>query len=317
MKQCLNCITLVGLLLIADTVLNTPALAQDEVTQKYRLPVIDMHMHSQTNIWSEKRLCFPQPCERLPSKFTDPEQLRPAAISLMDEYNVALAVVSGSRDDVLSWTENAQDRFMTGIIIGRPDEIAYADLKKLIESERVQVLGELTLQYQAIPIDDPSVDRMLALAHEFDIPVHVHVSGLGGSPDFPIHLGNPLRVAKVLRKYPGLRIYLENAGWPFLEEATSLMYQYPTVYADISTILHLTPRPVAYRYIKDLVDNGLGKRLMYGSDQMIWPEVIGETIEAIENADFLTAEQKRDILYNNAARFLRLTEEEIAGHHGD
>ena len=48
---------------------------------------------------------------------------------------------------------------------------------------------------------------------------------------------------------------------------------------------------------------------------MIWPEVIGENIEAIETADFLTEEQKRDILYNNAARFLRLSEEQIAAHH--
>ena len=55
---------------------------------------------------------------------------------------------------------------------------------------------------------------------------------------------------------------------------------------------------------------------MYGSDQMIWPEVIGETIEAINTAEFLTEEQKRDILYNNAARFLRLSESEIARHHG-
>jgi len=36
--------------------------------------------------------------------------------------------------------------------------------------------------------------------------------------------------------------------------------------------------------------------------------VIGIGIEAIESADFLTAAQKRDILYNNAARFLRLDE---------
>ncbi len=287
------------------------------VAQESRIsrPIIDMHMHSNTSIWSDKRYCFPQPCERLPSKFNDPQELRPAAIAQMDEYNVVLAVVSGSRDDVLQWTEDMQDRFITGIQINHPDRIAYSDLKDLLESGRVQVLGELALQYEAVPIDDPSVDPMLALAHELDIPVHVHISGLGGTSDFPIHLGNPLRIAKVLRKYPGLRIYLENAAWPFLEEATSLMYQYPSVYADISTILHLTPRPVAYRYIKGLFDNGLGKRLMYGSDQMIWPEVIGETIEAIENADFLTEEQKRDILYNNAAQFLRLTDDQIAAHH--
>ena len=93
------------------------------------------------------------------------------------------------------------------------------------------------------------------------------------------------------------------------------MYQYPSVYADLSTILHIAAQPVAYRFMKDLVDNGLGKRLMFGSDQMIWPEVIGENIEMIEAADFLTEEQKRDISYNNAARFLRLSDEQVAAHH--
>ena len=47
---------------------------------------------------------------------------------------------------------------------------------------------------------------------------------------------------------------------------------------------------------------------MFGSDQMVWPEAIGLAIEGIESADFLTAEQKRDIFYNNAVRFLRLDE---------
>jgi predicted TIM-barrel fold metal-dependent hydrolase len=281
-----------------------------------RQPVIDMHMHSQTHIWTDRRLCFPQPCDSLPSMVTDSARLRPAALAAMNEYNVVLAVVSGMRDGVLEWTSESQDSFITGIQINRPDDISHADLKELMESGRVQVLGELALQYEAIPIDDPSVDPMLSLAYELDIPVHVHVAGLGGSLDFPIHLGNPLRLSKVLRKYPGLRIYIENASWPFLEEVTSLMYQYPSVYADISTILHLTPKTVAYAYLKGLIDNGLGKRIMYGSDQMIWPEVIGENIEAIEAAEFLTEEQKRDILYNNAARFLRLSEEQIAAHHG-
>jgi predicted TIM-barrel fold metal-dependent hydrolase len=35
----------------------------------------------------------------------------------------------------------------------------------------------------------------------------------------------------------------------------------------------------------------------------------------IEDAPFLDAQQKRDILYDNAARFLRLSPQEIAGHH--
>ena len=42
--------------------------------------------------------------------------------------------------------------------------------------------------------------------------------------------------------------------------------------------------------------------------QMVWPEAIEKAIEGIEKAPFLSAAQKRDILYNNAVRFLRLDE---------
>jgi predicted TIM-barrel fold metal-dependent hydrolase len=52
---------------------------------------------------------------------------------------------------------------------------------------------------------------------------------------------------------------------------------------------------------------------MYGSD--VGFDEYGEGISAILEADFLTDSQKRDILYNNAARFLRLTDEQIAEHH--
>ncbi len=51
---------------------------------------------------------------------------------------------------------------------------------------------------------------------------------------------------------------------------------------------------------------GFTKRIMFGSDQMIWPDAIGKAIERIESAPFLTPSQKRDIFYNNAVRFFKL-----------
>jgi predicted TIM-barrel fold metal-dependent hydrolase len=56
--------------------------------------------------------------------------------------------------------------------------------------------------------------------------------------------------------------------------------------------------------LKSLVDAGFADRIMFGGDQMLWPEKITPAIESIEKAEFLTKEQKRDIFYNNAARFL-------------
>ena len=46
-----------------------------------------------------------------------------------------------------------------------------------------------------------------------------------------------------------------------------------------------------------------------GTDKMIWPKLMATCIEVIESATYLSTQQKRDILYNNAARFLRLDSE--------
>jgi predicted TIM-barrel fold metal-dependent hydrolase len=47
---------------------------------------------------------------------------------------------------------------------------------------------------------------------------------------------------------------------------------------------------------------------MYGTDFIVWPKMIEASIGLIQNSSYLTEEQKRDILYNNAARFLRIKE---------
>lgn len=51
---------------------------------------------------------------------------------------------------------------------------------------------------------------------------------------------------------------------------------------------------------------------MFGSDNMYWPESIRLAVESIESADFLTPEQKLDIFYDNAVKFLRLDKESRA-----
>ena len=55
---------------------------------------------------------------------------------------------------------------------------------------------------------------------------------------------------------------------------------------------------------------------MFGSDQMVWPETLDVAIESHRAGGIPDADQKRDILYNNAARFLKLSPQEIARHHG-
>ena len=78
------------------------------------------------------------------------------------------------------------------------------------------------------------------------------------------------------------------------------------VYVDLAGLIWSYPIKEVNRYIERLVDAGFQDRVMYGTDQLGWPKLMTYSISIIQNADYLTTEQKRDILYNNAARFLRV-----------
>jgi len=110
----------------------------------------------------------------------------------------------------------------------------------------------------------------------------------------------------VLIRHPKLRLYLMHAGWPYLAETKAILTVYPQVYADLAVIDWIIPREEFHEYLRALMRAGFGKQLMFGSDQMVWTDAIGRAIEGIESADFLSPIQKRDIFYNNAARFLRI-----------
>ena len=124
-----------------------------------------------------------------------------------------------------------------------------------------------------------------------------------------------LTIEEVLVKHPRLRVQIMHAGYPMLDDLLAVMYAHPQVYVDVGVIVWVLPEKEFYRYLRSIVEAGYGSRVMFGSDQMIWPGVIERSVSIINSAPFLDAGQKRDILYNNAARFLRLDKSEIDRHH--
>jgi predicted TIM-barrel fold metal-dependent hydrolase len=129
-------------------------------------------------------------------------------------------------------------------------------------------------------------------------------------------MGNPLLLEELLNRHPTLRVYVMHAGWPFIEETLAMLDLYPQLHVEVGVINWIYPRPQFHAYFKRLFEAGFGDRVMFGSDQMVWPEAIGMAIEGIESAEFLTADQKRDLFYNNAAKFLRLPSAAIGTHGG-
>ena len=145
------------------------------------------------------------------------------------------------------------------------------------------------------------------------MPVGIHMGeGPPGGPNvagyeqYRVRLGNPALLEELLVHHPKLRVYVMHYGSPFIDEMIAILYSYPQVYVDVAQNNWGFPRRHFHSQLRRLVDAGFAQRILFGSDGMIWPQTIELAIETIESADFLTAAQKRDIFYNNAARFLRL-----------
>lgn len=254
------------------------------------------------------------------SPTTDDEVMR-QTIEVMERRNI-LGVLSGTADLVARWMTVAPGRFFAGLEFHVAQEAPSPDSLRALHAEgRLAVLAEVTNQYYGIAPDDERMEPYWVLAEELDLPVGIHI-GTGppgvrylGASGYRARLHSALTLEEVLVRHPRLRIYIMHAGFPLLEDLLALMYSHPQVYVDVGVIVFSQPRAAFYRYLQGIVEAGFGNRVMFGSDQMVWPGVIERSIAVIEDAPFLNEKQKRDIFYNNAARFLRLSDEDVAKHH--
>ncbi len=267
------------------------------------------------------RMLKEPPCDNPVWSPTTDEELMHETFDVLDKWNI-YGVLSGTVDRVAKWRSLRPDRLYPAIEMSiRPNTPSTDSLRSLHENGELMVLGELTTQYAGIYPNDDKLEPYFELAEELDIPVGIHV---GPGPPGVIYLGaskyrakmhSPLTLEEVLVRHPKLRLYIMHGGYPMLDDLLAVLYAHPQVHLDVGVIVFTQPREAFYKWLKAIVDAGFGNRVMFGSDQMVWPGVIERSISVIKEAPFLTDSQKRDILYNNAARFLRLSEEEIERHH--
>ncbi len=310
--------------------------------EKYTGPIIDMHLHAypaDANGPPPLALCVPvsnmiphydpkkewmevviehstnPDCKNVVWSPKTDEELIQKTVEQLKKYNVT-GVLSGTPDLLPKWLAAAPDRFIPSLKFSLPaDSMSIETMTKLIKEHNIQVIGEIGNQYHGIAPDDPRMDPYWALAEKLDIPVAIHLgSGLPGAtrmgyPNFRVKFSDPLLLEEVLNKYPRLRVSVMHYGEPFLDELIAMLFNYPQLYIDLGGIPWGYPNDFFYDYqLKKIVAAGFSKRIMFGSDAMNWPDLIGISIDIINEAPFLTLEQKEDIFYNNAARFLRLDE---------
>lgn len=312
-----------------------------------REPVIDVHLHASTaNNQGPPPLAMCTPIEPMPgwtqsrpypeefleilkkphcadpvwSPMTDAELMQ-QTIDAVRRLNV-YGVLGGVPSRLDTWLAAEPNRFMPGLSLNVADKNppALALIRERHAQGKLRAIAEVANQYSGVTPDDPRMEPYWQIAEELDIPVGYH---LGTGPPGAIYLGfanyrarlhSALLLDDVLVKHPRLRLYVMHAGFPMLDDMLAMLYAHPQLHVDVGVIVYTQPRPAFYRYLQAMVDAGFINRIMFGSDQMVWPGVIERSIAVINEAPFLTAAQKRDILYNNAARFLRLSKEEMARH---
>lgn len=326
--------------IFALAIVAAPALARPT---KPPLPVIDMHVHAgRLDLRAPLPVCpgnqpltypaldprDPSPaaplmqCARPVLSATSSEGLKNGTISELRRHNVRRAVLAGKPEIVREWAAAAPGLFVPAAAPSDLPNIDIAALRRLHGTGQANVFAELGAQYAGMRADDPKLEQFWALAEELDVPVGIHLGeGMpgqihGGQSDpYRASLSSPFQLEDVLRKHPRLRLYVMHAASPLTDEMIAMLFTHPSLYVDMAANDWNMPRAQFYDQLKRLVDAGFSKRIMFGSDQTIWPKGIGLAIRTINEAPFLSAAQKRDILYNNAARFLRLTKEEIAADH--
>jgi len=310
--------------------------------EEIALPIIDMHMHAipVATFGKHREFCPGDEWKTFPGidpsvvttqrDFEDcpnPLRLPPSdaallkqTIGMMERHNMT-GVLIGRVSLLRDWRDSAPGKFMPSLPFVDPNQVDLGEVRTQFEQGDVALIGEVWTHNIGLSPSDRQIDPIWKLAEELDIPVGIH-TGPGvpgdmyfGKPDFRSNLVNPLELEELLIRHPMLRVYVMHAGYPYLDDMIMLLYGHPQVYVDIGVLTWYHPRKEFQRYLRRLVEAGFGKRIMFGTDFVVWPDAISIAIESIESADFLTDEEKRDIFYNNAARFLRLSEEEIAAHH--
>ena len=298
-----------------------PATAPAQNTGPYRGPIIDVHLHAETR--ESLAQPAPNPATGQMSPKTAEEHMT-RSLEIMKERNVVLGIVSGfSIAAVESWDAAAPDRIMKGISVDDPSRFMKPqDLDRLFREKRLDVFGEVAAQYAGYSPSDPAFDVYWAVAAKHGVPVGIHTGGGPPStpytccPKFRLTLGDPLLLEDMLVKHPKLKVFVMHAGGFFPQNALMLMTMYPHVYVDIGA---LSWTPIAgdllEPFLIEVKRRRMLDRVMFGSDQMRWPEAIALAIDRVNRLDFLTVEEKAHIFYDNAAKFLGLSVEEIARHH--
>jgi len=276
---------------------------------------IDVHLHAM----NPENFSVPATSNFGPHRKTygtnerDADALLRRTIAEMDKNHISKGVISGDDEVVAKWLERYPNRFLAAYnhwCDGKPETVAKFESEW--KAGKWKAIGELGLPYGGHPLNDPACFPLFELAQRYDIPVFFH-TGFGGpnpqagfAPKFRIALSDPLLLEDLAIRFPKLKIVIMHMGWPFYDHALYMLWTYENVYLDTATVNWMVGKELFNRMLREAVETVGSDRILFGSDQMVWPQMITPAIESIRDAPFLSDQDKRNILSENARRLLKI-----------
>lgn len=247
------------------------------------------------------------------------EELLEQTLATMNEYNI-IGMLGGRPENFKTWIDRAPDRFIPSLDLNlrdlnnTPDEIL-----QLANTGSIHAIFELMTQYHGIPANDPELHPIYELAEDLELPVGIH---FGQGPPGLAYLGSgmraslssPLLLEEMLLKFPKMRVWVSHGAYPFQDELKAMLLAHPQLRFDVGIYSFILPEAEYHRWLCDFVEAGFSDRIMFGSDSQIWPQAIAIAVDRTNRAPCLGPSDREDIFFNNAAAFLRLSEERIAEH---
>jgi uncharacterized protein len=271
-----------------------------------RFEIIDMHLHAWWEGGGSEAVFDPHQLYNLD------EQVFLDTLSQMDNLGIRVGLISGANNVTAEGCRRAPGRFIAlwwpKFESYHPDE----EVERFIQAIEVQGfrgLSELVPQYSGFPPNDQRFFPLYRICEERGLPVSIH-TGLSGPdylrawPLFRANLGNPLLLEDVAVAFPHLKIVMAHLSFPFSDQAAYMLYAHSNVYLDVSVVNWILGKAGFHRLLREVVELVGADKILYGSDQMGFPQMIPFGVGAIREAPFLSEEDKRKILGDNARKLL-------------
>ena len=246
-------------------------------------------------------------------------ELRAGWVRSMEENGVSRSVIFDSDNAaVAEFVAEAPDRFSAlAVIDPRGGEVAIREAQRWLDGGfsgvKCSPSAEGSRDGSGYDLDAAESDPFFGYCAENGVPILFHTGVIYINPERPasheVSQARPLRLDRIARRHPDLRIVMGHVGRPFWDEALALS-NHPNVYVD------LTWSQLAVHFYRHSVETALfgfgAERTLFGSDST--PGMPDRSVELLARTRGLLSElgasafETSQILGGTAARLFSLPE---------